>query len=95
VRIKFASSFRRAVTARLLEQGLILPEGHLHGPVAYGEPGEAPAFTKPAAFAAQQEHRFFWPPRYAEDCLSRQLAAVVIEVPRLVGLCEPVDLTKL
>ena len=34
VRIKFASSFRRSVTARLQEQGLILPDGHRHGPVS-------------------------------------------------------------
>ena len=95
VRIKFASSFRRSVTARLQEQGLILPDGHRHGPVSYGEPGQAAAFAKPAALATQQEYRFFWPPRFGDDALSRQLAAVVIEVPRLVGLCEPVDLTKL
>lgn len=95
VRIKFASSFRRSVTARLQEQGLILPDGHRHGPVSYGESGQAPAFAKPPALATQQEYRFLWPPRFGDDALSRQLAAVVIEVPRLVGLCEPVDLTKL
>ena len=65
------------------------------GPWRTGSRAQAAAFTKPAALATQQEYRFFWPPRFGDDALSRQLAAVVIEVPRLVGLCEPVDLTKL